>query len=377
MVVQSDMGKLTADWNDVDTVVLYGAGTIFRVCEKLFEKVEINIECVIDQDINKQGKEWNGVPILSYEDAKERINGKKIVVMAAHTAFNDISEFLEQQGLVEFKDYCRAGQFICEWFWNTKKMNCVYHIDMTVTTKCTLNCKHCNMFIPHYKERFNYSFEELKRNVDLLFERIDYVVHLGLIGGEPTINPEFPKVIEYLYKNYATQFGKITFTSNGTVIPSKETMSILKKYHVLMEISNYSIDDRYIERLEQLKRVLQDNNVEYSVRPSLIWCDFGFPEKIHKRNENQMKEHLALCRPEWNGLNDGKFYYCNVSWSAEKSGKFKLHQKDYIKLEDIDLENKEMCHTIVELSRGTSSFCKICGGCGRDNINYVKAGVQL
>ena len=96
------------------------------------------------------------------------------MVMAAHAAYNDIAEFLDSQGMEEFKDYCRIGQFICEWFWNVKKMNCIYHVDMTVTTKCTLNCAKCNMFIPYYKEKFHYSFEELRNNIDLFFERIDY-----------------------------------------------------------------------------------------------------------------------------------------------------------------------------------------------------------
>ena len=96
-----------------------------------------------------------------------------------------------------------------------------------------------------------------------------------------------------------------------------------------------------------------------------------------KRDAEQLKEHLTCCRPEWNGLNDGKFYYCNVSWSAEKSGRFVLQPEDYIVLEDINPRDKEECHRLVELSRGTSSFCRVCGGCGRDNEKYVSAGVQL
>ena len=377
MVVQSDMGKLTADWNDIDTVVLYGAGTVSRICEKLFEKVEIKIECVIDQDINKQGKEWNGVPILSYEDAKERIKGKKIVVMAAHTAFNDISEFLGQQGLVEFKDFCRAGQFICEWFWNTKKMNCVYHVDMTVTTRCTLNCKHCNMFIPYYKERFNYSFEELKRNIDLFFERIDYVAYFGLIGGEPMMNPVLKDVIIYLEENYKDKYGKISYASNGSVLPSNELLEVMKKYDIHIVVSDYSKAIPYNDKIRQLEKKFQEYDINYDIKPSLVWCDFGFPEYPVKRNKQELEEHLACCRPEWNGLNDGKFYYCNVSWSAEKSGRFKLNPKDYIVLEDVNPNNKEQCHLLTELSRGTSSFCRVCGGCGKDNTNYVPTGIQM
>ena len=336
----------------------------------------MNVECVIDQDVNKQGKLWNNKPIISYEEAKEIIKNKKIVVMAAHTAYNEISEFLEKQGFVEFKDYCRIGQFICEWFWNTKKMNCVYHVDMTITTRCTLNCRNCNMFIPYHKKHFDYTFDELKSNIDLFFERVDYVAYFGLIGGEPLLNENLYKVIEYLHENYIDKFGKITFTTNGTMIPSDKLVNVMKKYSMLMEISNYALNTNYDKKLQDLKKMLEEEKINYSIRPSLVWCDFGFPKNPFKRDAEQLKQHLAYCRPEWNGLNDGKFYYCNVSWSAEKSGKFKLSQKDYIVLEEIDSSDKAACHMISELSRGTSSFCKTCGGCGRDNTSYVKAGIQ-
>ena len=46
-------------------------------------------------------------------------------------------------------------------------------------------------------------------------------------------------------------------------------------------------------------------------------------------------------------------------------------------LDCCDSDPKAACRKIVELSRGTSSFCRICGGCGADNTNYVKTGVQM
>lgn len=375
--MQSDLGKLTEDWNRIQSIVLYGAGTVSRICENLFKNVDIAISCVIDQDPEKQGKTWNGIPILSFFDAKKIIADEKIVVMAAHAAYNDISCFLSQQGLIEFQDYCRVGHFICEWFWNVKKMNCVYHVDMTVTTKCTLNCRHCNMFIPYYQEHRNFTFEELQNNIDLFFNRIDYVAYFGLIGGEPMLNPVLKDVIIYLEENYADKFGKISYASNGSVMPSDDLLAVMQKYNVHIVVSDYSKTVNYKEKIDRLEKKFKQYKIHYDIKPSLIWCDFGFPEYPFKRNEQQLKKHLEYCRPEWNGLNDGKFYYCNVSWSAEKSGKFRLQPEDYIILENIDFKDKEACHQLVELSRGTSSFCRICGGCGRDNDHYVNVGVQF
>lgn len=375
--MQSDLGKLSQDWNSIRSIVLYGAGTVSRICRPLFERVDIEISHVIDQDPEKQGKQWNGITISSYEDIRDEIAGKKIVVMVAHAAYNDISTFLGEQGLVEFQDYCRIGQFICEWFWNTKGMNCVYHVDMTVTTKCTFNCKYCNMFIPYYHEHSNYSFEELKENIDLFFDRIDYVAYFGLIGGEPMLNPALNDVINYLEKNYRKQYGKISYASNGSIIPSEDLLIAMKEYGIHIVVSDYTKVIPYKDNLDKLIKKFEQYDIEYDVKPAILWCDFGFPENPYKRDKQQLKEHLACCRPEWNGLNDGKFYYCNVSWSAEKSGHFRLNAEDYVVLKDIDPRDKEACRRLVELSRGTSSFCRICGGCGKDNTNYVETGIQI
>lgn len=376
--MQGDLCKLTSDWNTIENIVLYGAGTVSKICERLFDKVNIIITCVIDQDKKKQGKEWNGIPIVSFEDAQAqgKIKGKKIVVMAAHAAYNDISSFLNTQGFVEFRDYCRIGEFICEWFWYARGMNCVYHVDMTVTTKCTFNCMNCNMFIPYYNDHTNIPFEDLKHNIDLLFNRIDYVAYFGLIGGEPILHPQLNDIIVYLVENYQDKFGKVSYATNGSVLPSKELLTTMQKYDIHIVISDYSKAISYRNQINKVEEMLKSYNINYDIKPSLIWCDFGFPEHPFKRSEQQLKEHLKYCRPEWNGLNDGKFYYCNISWSAEKSGLYTLKPADYIVLENIDPSDRKACHGIVKLSRGTSSFCQICGGCGRDNENYVAVGVQ-
>jgi len=297
--------------------------------------------------------------------------------MTAHTSYNEISRFLNEKGYKEYVDYCAIGQFICEWSWHAKGMNCLYHVDMTITTRCTFNCKHCNMFIPYYKQHSECSFEELKSNIDLLFSRVDYIVYLGLVGGEPTLNPALKDVLQYIGENYREKCGRIIYVINGSRVPSGDIFDVMKKYDIYLEISDYREFIPYHAKFEELIKKLEQHDIQYNVRHSQIWADFGFPTAPVKRNAEELREHLRCCHPEWNGLNDGKFYYCNISWSAEKSGHFKLRPEDYIVLKDINPNDKEACHKIVELSRGTSSFCRICGGCGSDNTNYVPVGEQL
>ena len=375
--MQSDLGKLTKDWKEIKSIVLYGAGIVGSICQTLFEHVDLEIPFVIDRDESKQGTTWREIPIISYEDARQKIQGQKIVVMAGHTAYGNIAEFLNEQGLIEFKDFCNVGHFMSEWLWTAKQMNCVFHVDMTITTKCTLNCKHCNLFIPYHKEHIHFPFEEMKRNIDLFFERIDFVTYFGLIGGETFLHPDLEKIIRYLGENYRRQIGRITVVTNGTVTPTESLLKTIKKYEMYLSISDYTKVVPYEKKMEQLIEKAEEYKIDYYRNPSIIWTDFGFPERPLKRTAEQLEEHLRSCRPNWNALHGGKFYYCNVSWCAEQSGHFKLQQEDYIELERIAPKDKEACRKIVELSRGTSSFCRICGGCGVDNTNYVPTGVQI
>jgi len=73
--MRSDLGKLTKDWEGINSIILYGAGIVGGICQTLFERVDLEIPFVLDRDINKQGTTWRGIPIISYEEAKTKING--------------------------------------------------------------------------------------------------------------------------------------------------------------------------------------------------------------------------------------------------------------------------------------------------------------
>lgn len=375
--MQSDLGKLTEDWQDIQSVVLYGAGIVGNICKTLFELIDLKILFVIDQDERKQGTLWRGRPVISFDEAKTKLKNSKIVVMAGHTAYGKITNFLNEQGLEEFKDFCNVGHFMSEWLWLERKMNCVFHVDMTITTNCTLNCEHCNLFIPYHTEKKQLTLDEMKHNIDLFFQRIDFVTYFGLIGGETFLNPALEDCIIYLGENYQKQIGRITVVTNGTVTPPDSLLKTIKKYDMYLSISDYTEVVPYIDKMNQLILRLQKYKIDYSRNKNIVWTDFGFPNHPVNRTSEQLEEHLKSCRPNWNALQNGRFYYCNVACCAEQSGHFNLQPEDSIDLEKIIANDKYASRSIVELSRGTSSFCKICGGCGKDNTNYVPTGVQL
>ena len=62
-------------------------------------------------------------------------------------------EYLEKLGFISGVNFCSMEQFLTEWFWKYKKKACLMEVHSTITSRCTLKCRHCNMFMPYYKEK--------------------------------------------------------------------------------------------------------------------------------------------------------------------------------------------------------------------------------
>ena len=70
-------------------------------------------------------------------------------------------------------------------------------IQIEVTNSCIHHCSNCTRFCGLHEKNFMMSLEEFKKAVDSLK---DYNGIIGVMGGEPTLNPQFPEMIKYLQK---------------------------------------------------------------------------------------------------------------------------------------------------------------------------------
>lgn len=75
-------------------------------------------------------------------------------------------------------------------------------IEIDITNACIHTCSNCTRMCGHHKKNYFMDFETFKRAVDSLdgFEG-----GIGMMGGEPTLHPEFERFAEYLASKYPTQ----------------------------------------------------------------------------------------------------------------------------------------------------------------------------
>lgn len=373
--------KLADDWNGIKEIIPYGFGwEASRCIDKLMN--DFSIPFIIDNDPQKAGTEYREIPILPWVVAKGEIDNRKIIVTTRYRQYYKIAKSLEAEGYVYGEDFCNIKEFIPEWYWKNRKECCLYTVDMTVSAKCNFKCKNCNMFMPYYKTDTRYSLEELKANVDQFFKIVDYVCYIGFIGGEPLLFNQLEKLIEYIKTAYSDQAGNFTIHTNGSIKPSETLVSVIKKYNITVAVSDYGEQSPCRDKMLDTVAYLQKQGVYVDVRASLEWRDVGFPDHPCNFSDKEMKTHMNSCSADWRGVNDGKFYYCNIAWSAEKAGLTKLEEDDYLVMKELVDEGNRGKERLLKLSegyfeKGYMSFCRKCGGCGMDNTKLVTPGVQV
>ena len=67
-------------------------------------------------------------------------------------------------------------------------------IQIEITNACFNHCSNCTRFCGWHKKPFFMDFETFKKAIDSLE---GYEGMIGIMGGEPTLHPEFEKFIDY------------------------------------------------------------------------------------------------------------------------------------------------------------------------------------
>lgn len=85
----------------------------------------------------------------------------------------------------------------------------VIHIE--VTNACNLTCANCTRFVGHHK---NYFFMDLETVEKALKSLEGFKGRIGMMGGEPTLHPEFRQICK-LYQKYVPNREQRGFWTNG------------------------------------------------------------------------------------------------------------------------------------------------------------------
>lgn len=368
--------RLTPDWGDAKHVILYGCGNVARACLGKIQK-DFSVDYIIDQ-MGEMARSWNGCKLLAPKQGLKQRTRQKIIVMTGGRVYQEIAFSLQMAGLKEYEDFCSIEYFFTCWYWTFREENVVMELHMALTMRCTLRCANCNMFVPYYERPVTFTLRQLEEEIELLFQFVDYLGCLTLLGGEPFLYEDFADFLMFLKASYAGRIGTIKVITNGTLLPEERLLDALAAAEVWVSISDYTQEVPYRKRLQALQSLLDKKSIQTTFTEMREWCDFGFPEHPLAFAPEKCQAHRIACSPIFHGYNDGKIFYCHVVWSAEKIGRYHLQAKDFIDLRALKREERHRisCHCLGDLDGGYVGLCQMCGGCGFDNKKLVSAGRQ-
>lgn len=378
------LNHLPKEWNDLSEIIVYGYGRVgVRNIGKLYK--DLKIKYIIDNNPELQGKKYHDIVIRNFDQVKEYVQGKKIVVATSALAYASISKELQDFGLKEFRDFCRLEDFMPEWYWKNKHEVCLSQFFSSVTSRCTFKCKHCNALMPYFNQdnHYDYTAEDILSDFDAFFKRVDYLTSWSVIGGEPLLNKDLSRILEMVFDKYGTRIGYMQIISNGSIVPDQELIRVIKKCDIHVRLSDYTHTVPYEKKLQQVKDTLKKNRIPYSMSIYKTWMDLGFPEKILPigKTSEEIRQHMLLCSPGCHILNEKKVYFCGLIFSAERCGLYQLQEGDYIDLEATNetREDKEVLlkYCLGYVKNGFISACRVCRGSGSDNTHVIGVAEQL
>jgi len=316
---------------------------------------------------NKKFNDKNLIAINSVKNLKDKWTNKTLLRKILGKNFINICVKID-----ELLSYIKS----CYSFLVFKKISLPY-LEVVLNTKCTLNCYECAALIPYFDSNTHYSinFEEYKANLDKLLKFVDNVYLYRILGGEPLLNKDFAKIVDYAASK--KQLKDIRIVTNGTMLFSDNVLKMLEKQSkkVSVVISNYSCNKElsHILKHDEIINSLKKHNIRFHLcEGDIKWREM---QEIYPRNRSvqENKRIYKNCWMQCVSMMGKEIHICPVSSSLSRLTSFKPNEEEVIKLDELTKENSfEKFKSFY--SNEPFSVCDFCQD--KTLVPFVPAAVQ-
>lgn len=237
---------------------------------------------------------------------------------------------------------------------------CIKRIEIDVTSKCSLKCKHCGALMQYFCSPYDIPAEEVISDYNRMLELIEFTDDVLVMGGEPFVYQELAKVITAIKLHPETEkkVGMVRIVTNGTIVPKDDVLDVLADSNIVVWISNYREHSRHIN---ELIRVFQQRGIKYSVLDLLHWANVQqLVERDEPLSTEELLEKRKKCAKRHHAVSEGKFYLCAFTNFAHKLKAVPYDESSFV---DIYAEDaKERLVEYLDTDRPLPISCSWCNG---------------
>jgi len=372
-----ELAKIICENKNENGYYIWGAGTFgISFAESFRDK--LNLLGFVDSKKEKQGKEICGMPVYAPEYLSEHRG--YILVSAGWT--KDIFTKLSEMGYVKNKDCFHIDEFTSIYMFYKEGKVYLSDIGCCITQYCTLRCKNCASLIPKIKHPRHIPIENIKEDLEAFFRWTDSVNILALEGGDAMLHPGFDEILEMVGKMYYPEKAMhLEVYSNAVLIPSHDTLEIMKKYDVFYRFTDYYPYTQGRQHIEEITKLLEQYHIRYDHVKFQQWLNYGYPQTSNGiQDEDNLRNYFNMCdRRSCHGLYQKKVMFCSMGQNAEWAGYCDRDESDSFDIAVYD-ENKRAEYLEFMLGyteKGYLEYCKKCNGSFNVNNKFIPAGEQM
>lgn len=175
----------------------------------------------------------------------------------------------------------------------------ILKVEWNLGMRCNFNCSYCDEYT-HDNSSPYLQFEVAKKTIDKLISKVDgKVIKVNLTGGEPTVNKDFEKILNYMYDNNIlvglTTNGSRTLEFYKTIVPKLK--SIIFSYHM-----EYHKREVVPENVIELFKFIQELRIDTHIHVHMMMLPTRFEEArntIELFKSNGIPVVLRTIRPAY------------------------------------------------------------------------------
>ncbi len=381
------MIKFGSKIQKTEDVYIYGFGLAGRWLSSNCD-IKTNIKGFIDTDYKKVGKNHNNLNVISIKEAQNLCNNNSVLLISVvdiqdvlpilkiipHKKWIALGAFLDNTQVIN-NDQIESNQFIeytlkavedCHKGYLNPKQLFMRSIDVVITERCSLKCKDCSNLMQYYEAPINITYDEIIEDFNNLISSVDHIYEIRLIGGEPFMNKDIYKIIEYLTKS--PKITKLIVYSNAMVPIKPEHENILRNKKVVFTLTDYGDYAKNAKNTLRVTESLDAIGVAYRLHPPENWTDSGVIKNF-KRTINENKELFSnCCGKNLLTVTDGKLYRCPFAANADR---LNAVPKNNLNSVSVKASAKEINHYISEIDYLPA--CNWCKGRSFDSPEIVPA----
>ena len=185
------------------------------------------------------------------------------------------SKNLKDLGVSHCSRWRSIRENICAYNpWNPYLNKCLLeHVQLEITTACNLACPSCDRNCGTAPSSERMGLDQVKKFVDESIEAKHQWRRIDVIGGEPTLHPEFGQILEEIkrYREWANRC-KVRVTSNGT---GEKVKRVLAQVPDWIEVRN-SEKEKGKRKFEAVNDAPIDKGIKDALSCSIPWrCGLG------------------------------------------------------------------------------------------------------